>query len=77
MLNRTWNSEPREDGLTRAETRFSLTSFRLGEHIVSSNTISCRVGEHTFTTNFPGIVLKVESTLTDDASTEIADIKPM
>ncbi|MCK4565033.1 MAG: hypothetical protein KAU94_10220 [Verrucomicrobia bacterium] len=77
LLNRDWENTPREDGLIQSETRFSLTSFRLGEHIVSTNTISCRIGDHTFTTNFPEIVLHVESTLTGSASTEIADIKPM
>jgi hypothetical protein len=77
LLNRDWNTEPREDGLTQSETRFSLTSFRLGEHVVSTNLISCRIGEHTFFTNFPEIVLNVESTLADDASSAIADIKPM
>ncbi len=77
LLNRDWENMPCEDGLTQSETRYSLTSFRLGEHAVSTNTISCRMGDHTFTTNFPEIVLHVESTLTDRASTEIADIKPM
>jgi len=77
LLNRNWSNEPREDGLTRSETRFSITSFRLGKHIVSTNTISCRIGEHTFTTNFPKIVLTVESALADDATAELADIKPM
>jgi len=77
ILDRDWGNIPREDGLAQSETRFSLTSFRLGEHIVSTNTISCRLGDHTFTTNFPEILLHVESTLTDSSSTEIADIKPM
>lgn len=77
LLHRDWASEPREDGLAQSSTRFSITSFRLGEHIVSTNTISCRIRNETFTTNFPNIVLTVESTLADDASSEIADIKPM
>lgn len=77
LLKRDWSSEPREDGLAQSSTRYSLTSFRFGEHVVSTNTITCRVGETTFATNFPNIVLHVESTLAKDSSTEIADIKPM
>jgi hypothetical protein len=77
LLNRDWTREPRENGLIKSETLFTLTSFRLGEHVVSTNTISCEIGDETFITNFPKIVLQVESSLTDDASSEIADIKPM
>jgi len=77
LLDRDWENIPRADGLAQSETRYSITSFRLGEHVVSTNTISCRIGEHTFTTPFPNIILHVESALTNDSSTEIADIKPM
>lgn len=77
ILNRDWQSVPRGDGLAQSETRYSLTSFRLGEHVVSTNEISCRVGDTTFATNFPAIVLHVETSLAEDASGEIADIKPM
>lgn len=76
LLNRNWNHELREDGLTKTETIFTLTSFRLGEHMVSTGTISCRVDDKTFIANFPSIALTVESALTDSSS-EIADIKPM
>ncbi|RKX47076.1 MAG: hypothetical protein DRP64_02045 [Verrucomicrobia bacterium] len=77
LLKRDWENIPREDGLAQSETRYSITSFRVGEHVVSTNTISCRVGEQTFTTNFPTVLLKVESSLDAGASSEIADIKPM
>ncbi len=77
LLKRDWEDIPREDGLVQSETRYSITSFRIGEHVVSTNMISCRVGEKTFTTNFPPLLLKVESALDTDASSEIADIKPM
>ena len=43
LLNRNWNREPREDGLIKSETLFTLTSFRLGDHVVSTNTISFTV----------------------------------
>ncbi len=63
LLNRNWEKIPREDGLTQAETHYSITSFRLGDHLVS--------------TNFPDLVLHVESALEADASSKIADIKPI
>ena len=76
LLNRDWETVPREDGLTQSESRYSITSFRLGHHIVSTNTISCIVEDRLFTTNFPAITLQVESSLGADASSEIADLKP-
>ncbi len=63
LLNRNWKKIPREDGLTQAETHYSITSFRLGDHLVA--------------TNFPDLVLHVESSLEIDASSKIADIKPI
>lgn len=66
---------PREDGLTQSESRYSITSFRIGEHIVSTGQISSVVGDQTFTTNFPQIVLTVGTSLQSDDSSAIADIK--
>jgi hypothetical protein len=63
LLNRNRENIPREDGLAQTESRYSITSFRLGDHIIS--------------THFPDLVLHVESTLETDASSEIADIKPV
>lgn len=77
LLKRDWANIPREDGLTQSESRYSITSFRLGEHMVSTGMISCAVGEETFATNFPQILLKTESSLPEDASSAIADIKPI
>lgn len=76
LLKRDWASIPREDALHQSETRYSITSFRLGEHVVSTNGIVCSIGDETLATNFPQVVLKVESALSGDASTELADIKP-
>lgn len=77
VLHRDWENIPREDGLKQSESRYSITSFRLGEHAVSTNNIVCHLGDQTYTTNFPGVVLKVESSLADGASSELADIKPI
>ncbi len=77
LLNRDWENVPREDGLTQAETRYSLTSFRLGDHPVSDGKILCHVGDRTFTNDFPKLALHVESALTDESDTQLADIKPI
>ena len=77
LLKRDWENVPREDGLTQSESRYSITSFRLGEHPVSTNDIICTVNELTFTTNFPPVVLIVETSLSGKAASELADIKPV
>jgi hypothetical protein len=77
LLTRDWESIPREDGLRQTESRYSITSFRLGEHVVSTGTISCAVGNHTYTTSFPGVTLSVQTSLPKDTPSEIADIKPV
>lgn len=77
LLKRDWESVPRDDGLQQTESRYSLTSFRLGEHFISTNTITCLVGGNAFTTNFPQVVLTVDTSIEADASSAIADIKPI
>jgi hypothetical protein len=77
LLKRDWSNVPRTDGLRQSETRYSLTSFRLGEHTICTNAITCMLEGKTFSTNFPKIFLTVESALEKDASSEIADIKPV
>lgn len=77
LLSRDWNDIPREDGVKQSETRYSITSFRLGEHVVSTGTISCAVGDEIFSTNFPDINLTVNSSLNADTSSAIADIQPV
>lgn len=75
LLKRDWNDTPREDGLIQSEYRYSITSFRLGEHMVSTGMITCTVDDQTFSTNFPAVMLSVESSLSGDDSSAIADIK--
>ena len=77
LLERDWEDVSREDGLAQSETRYAITSFQLGEHAVSTGMITCGVGEQSFSTNFPAVTLTVETSLTEDASSEIADIKPI
>lgn len=77
LLNRTYKRIPREDALTQTETHYTLTSFRVGEQIVSTNTITCNVGDEILSVPFPKILLQVESSLTNELNTAIADIKPV
>ena len=77
LLKRDWENIPREDGLIQSESRYSITSFRLGTHPVSTNDIVYAADGKTFATNFPPVELQVESSLPADASSEIADIKPV
>lgn len=76
LLSRNREDVPREDGLAQSQTHYRLTSFRLGEYPVSTNTITCSVNGQEFAESFPPVVLKVETSLAEDASSEIADIKP-
>ena len=77
LINRTWENRPREDGLIQSETRYALTSFKLGDSFVSTNRITCRIGEKMFSSPFPKVVLHVQSALMDSESGELADIKPV
>jgi hypothetical protein len=77
LLNRDWHDTPREDGLSQTDYRYSLTSFRIGEHAVSTGLVTCAVGKETLSAAFPGITLSVTSSLPDEASSELADIKPV
>jgi hypothetical protein len=77
LLDRKVEEIARKDALKQSRVRFLLTSFRLGEHLVSSNaSVVCRTDEKTFKEKIPPFTLKVVSALSDDASSEIADIKP-
>lgn len=77
LLERNSNTEPRADGLSRSETRYSITSFHLGEYMVSTNMISCRIGEQLYTTNFPAVTLHVQTALSENDTSRIEDIKPV
>lgn len=75
LLSRDWTDVPREDGLKQSESRYSITSFRLGEHMITTGTINCVVNDEVFSTNFPAIQLNVTSSLDADSGSQIADIQ--
>ena len=75
LLGRDSETTPREDGLLQAQTRYALTSFRLGDQPVCNDLIRCTVNGQIFSTNFPPVTLHVESSLSSEDSSELADIK--
>ena len=77
LLKRDGEAVSREDGLAESVAHYKITSFRLGDFAVSTNSIACTVGEQTFSTNFPSITLHVKSALPENASDELAGIKPV
>ena len=77
LLKRDWEEIQREDGLAQSEYIYFLTSFRLGEHTVSTGMIHCVIGDQTLSHDFPKVVLHVGTSLTEGDSSEIADIKPI
>ena len=54
LLSRDWTDVPRTDALKQSETRYSITSFRLGEHMVSTGTITSVIGNEVPVHQFPG-----------------------
>ncbi|MBN2684018.1 MAG: hypothetical protein JXR40_01950 [Pontiellaceae bacterium] len=75
QLKRESDSSLREDGLKQSTTHYRITSFRLGDFPVSTNSITCAVGEQILSAPFPEAVLHVKSSLPADASDKLEDIK--
>lgn len=76
QLNRDWQTSLREDGLNQTDVHITLTSFEIGEHTLTTNSITCLLDDSTILTNaFPDITLNVTTSLTESDGTEIADIK--
>jgi hypothetical protein len=75
VLNREWKSQPLGDGTARTETTYTLTSFRLGEHLLATNPVIYRVGGQLETNAFPRTTLSVVSSLDENVGSKIADIK--
>lgn len=77
VLKRDWETTPLADGHEKNKTTYTITSFRLGEHVISTNAIICDTGSGIITNPFPETMLTVVSSLDENASSEIADIKPI
>jgi hypothetical protein len=77
VLDRQWSQEPYTNGHTRVEVTYSLTSFRIGDHIICTEPAIYLHNGITETNRFPDTHLSVRTSLPDDSSSEIADIKPV
>jgi len=80
VLDQNRREISRNDGLKKIEMFYKLTSFRLGDHRLSTNAIICTFDNGKMVKkDFPDIVLRVRSALNGKqvASTKIADIKPI
>jgi len=77
VLNRSWSAAPFTNGYTKAEATYSLTSFRLGDHIICTDSVIYHHDGITQTNPVSETVLSVVTSLEADASSEIADIKPV
>ncbi|WP_136083327.1 hypothetical protein [Pontiella desulfatans] len=75
VLKRDWESTPLADGNVLTETIYTLTSFRLGEHVLTTNPVVYRMGGKALTNAFPETTIRVVSSLGQISSSEIADIK--
>ena len=77
VLDRSWSEEPFTNGHTRVEVTYSLTSFRVGRHVICTDPALYHHDGITETNRFPDTKLPVISSLGEGASSEIADIKPL
>jgi hypothetical protein len=77
VLNRSRESTPLADGHVQTDTHYTLTSFRLGKHLLTTQPVIYRQADTAETNDFPEIIIQVISSLGENASSEIADIKPV
>ena len=75
ILQRETSREIRDDGLASSAFHFVITSFRLGDHLLSSEPISCTVGDQMMSAAYPDITLHVQSAISADGSAILNDIK--
>ena len=79
VLDRQWQEVPfdLEKGHKKEEVKYTITSFRLGEHVICDQPVLYQHEGITETNSVPDDILKVVSSLDEDASSKLADIKPV
>ena len=79
VLNREWRELPFEhaDDHKITEVEYTITSFRLGSHLIVDQPAIYQYAGTTQTNEIAETMLTVVSSLPADASSEIADIKPI
>ncbi|HEY5621989.1 MAG TPA: hypothetical protein VIR77_05245 [Pontiella sp.] len=78
VLNRQWREIPfdPEEGYKKEEVRYTITSFRIGDHLICDKPAVYQHDGLTETNRVPETTISVVSSLDDRASSELADIKP-
>lgn len=77
VLNQEQEKIERTDGLIQVNTQVSITSFRLGNHALTTAPITCQLGETTLSVPFPETTIQVTSSLTAEDENKMADIQPV
>lgn len=78
VLNRERNPLPPEEGFSKTEIRYTLTSFRPGEHLILSGPAIFHLSDGTTVTNaLTAGTLTVDRTLNENNRSTLADIKPV
>jgi hypothetical protein len=78
VLNREWREVPFEPdrGHKKEEVTYTLTSFRIGDHLICKNPMIYQHDGISESRPAPETTLTVVSSLPENAASEIADIKP-
>ncbi|MAW39841.1 MAG: hypothetical protein CMF27_02815 [Kiritimatiellaceae bacterium] len=76
QLERNWEPVERADTLEQTHYHYRLTSFELGTHQISTNSILFTYQGETHAHPFPPIVLNVISSLPPDAPFKLAPLRP-
>lgn len=77
VLDREWNEIVYTNGNKKTELILSVTSFRLGDHLICTNPATLHHEGVSETNCFPDIKLPVKTSLEENASSKLADIKPI
>lgn len=75
IRNRDWETEPVTEDRAKTVIRYELTSFRTGDHVLSTGLVECALSDgEVLQAPFPFALLQVESTL-GDTNNVMRDIK--
>jgi hypothetical protein len=77
VLDRVWQEHPFTNGHTKTETVYTITSFRLGDHVICTNPVLYHHEGITETNRPPDTTISVVTSLEENESGELADIKPI
>ncbi len=79
VVNREWQELPFDPdaGHKKEEVKYTITSFRLGDHVICENPVLYQHDGITETNAAPETTVKVVSSLDETTTSEIADLQPV